>query len=75
MQKKFELPPTDLRCICDPKIFQFKDTSQVEPLDEVIGQQRAVQAIDFGLNKTLPRLNPWTKSSASKEPYRLSTLA
>jgi lon-related putative ATP-dependent protease len=57
MSKKFELQPTDLRCICDPKIFQFKDTSQVEPLDEVIGQQRAVQAIDFGLNMKSPGYN------------------
>ncbi|MGD8764711.1 MAG: ATP-binding protein, partial [Desulfobacteraceae bacterium] len=57
MSKKFELQPTDLRCICDPKVFQFKDTSQVEPLDEVIGQQRAVQAIDFGLNMKSPGYN------------------
>jgi lon-related putative ATP-dependent protease len=57
MPKKFELPPTDLRCMCDPKIFQFKDTSQIEPLDEVIGQQRAVQAIDFGLNMKSPGYN------------------
>ncbi len=57
MSKKFELQPTDLRCICDPKIFQFKDTSQLEPLDEVIGQQRAAHAIDFGLNMKSPGYN------------------
>ncbi len=34
--------PTDL--------FDFKDTSELEPLDNIIGQERAVQAIDFGLN-------------------------
>jgi lon-related putative ATP-dependent protease len=50
MLKKYELKPSDLRCICDPKIFKFKNTSQVKPLDEVIGQERAVQAIEFGLN-------------------------
>jgi lon-related putative ATP-dependent protease len=44
------LSPSDLRCICDPKIFTFKNTSEIEPLDEVIGQERAVQAIEFGLN-------------------------
>ncbi len=50
MKKKCELSFSDLRCICDPKVFTFKNTSEIEPLDEVIGQERAVQAIDFGLN-------------------------
>ncbi len=45
-----ELKASDLRCICDPKVFKFKNTSQIKPLDEVIGQQRAVRAIEFGLN-------------------------
>ncbi len=49
MAAKYELLPEDLRCACDPAIFKFKDTSEIEPLDEVIGQQRAVQAIRFGL--------------------------
>jgi lon-related putative ATP-dependent protease len=57
MSKPAELKPTDLRCICDPKTFSFKDTSEVEPLAEVIGQQRAVQAIDFGLNMKSPGYN------------------
>jgi hypothetical protein len=48
MSKKFELNISDLRLICDPKIFKFKNTSEVKPLDTVIGQERAVQAIDFG---------------------------
>ncbi len=50
MLKKYELKPADLRRICDSKIFKFKNTSEVKPLDEVIGQERAVQAIEFGLN-------------------------
>ncbi|MBW2408249.1 MAG: AAA family ATPase, partial [Deltaproteobacteria bacterium] len=50
MLKTYELKPADLRRICDPKIFKFKNTAEVKPLDEVIGQERAVQAIEFGLN-------------------------
>ena len=46
MINKYELKPADLRCICDPKVFKFKNTSEVKPLVEVIGQERAVQAID-----------------------------
>ena len=50
MSKKYEVKTADLRCICDPRVFKFKNTSQIKPLNEVIGQKRAVQAIDFGLN-------------------------
>ena len=50
MPKRFELEPSQLRAECDPEVFPFKDTREVEPLFGVIGQKRAVQAIDFGLN-------------------------
>jgi lon-related putative ATP-dependent protease len=50
MSKKFELKAADLRCVCDHRVFKFKNTSQIKPLDEVIGQERAVQALEFGLN-------------------------
>jgi lon-related putative ATP-dependent protease len=57
MKKKCELTPSDLRSICDPEMFTFKNTAEVNPLDEVIGQQRAVQAINFGLNMKSPGYN------------------
>ena len=57
MAAKYELLPEDLRCVCDPAIFKFKDTSEIEPLDEVIGQERAVQAIRFGLAMESPGYN------------------
>ncbi len=44
-----ELRPADLRCNCDPNLFTFNTTADLEPLDHVIGQERAVRAIDFGL--------------------------
>jgi lon-related putative ATP-dependent protease len=50
MSKKYELKAAELRCVCDPKVFKFKNTSEIKPLDEVIGQERAVQALEFGLN-------------------------
>jgi len=50
MPKKHELKASNLRCICSPKIFSFKKTSELKPLDKVIGQERAVEAIEFGLN-------------------------
>lgn len=57
MPKKNELKASDLRCICDHRVFKFKNTSEIKPLDEVIGQKRAVQAIEFGLSMKSPGYN------------------
>jgi len=57
MAKRLELHPSELRSTCDPSAFAFKDTSALEPLDVVIGQERAVQAIEFGLNMKSPGYN------------------
>jgi lon-related putative ATP-dependent protease len=57
MKETYELKGADLRCACDPDQFTFKSTAEIEPLDEVIGQERAVQAIDFGLNMKSPGYN------------------
>ena len=57
MVNRFELEPCDLRTICDPKTFAFKSTARLAPLEGVIGQERAVQAIDFGLNMKSPGYN------------------
>ena len=57
MKKKCGIKFSDLRSICDPKMFTFKNTAEVNPLDKVIGQERAVQAIEFGLNIKSPGYN------------------
>ena len=57
MKKKCELGVSDLRCLCKPSVFSFKTTSEIEPLNEVIGQERAVHAIEFGLNMKSPGYN------------------
>ena len=57
MKKALELESCDLRYICDADNFRFKNTADIDPLDEVIGQERAVQAIDFGLNMKSPGYN------------------
>ncbi len=55
--KPAELASSDLRNVCRVEQFHFMDTSEIEPLDEVIGQKRAVQSIDFGLNMKSPGYN------------------
>ena len=44
-----EIPLEELRCVCDPSVFTFETTADIDPLDQVIGQERAVRAIAFGL--------------------------
>ena len=44
------LHPDQLRSTCDPAFFPFETTADVEPLNAIIGQDRAVRAIEFGLD-------------------------
>ncbi len=44
------LTPDKLRAVCDPKKFNFETTEGLRPLKEVVGQERAIDAIDFGVN-------------------------
>ena len=48
--KDFEVPLSELRHACDPAEFPFATTAELAPADEVIGQARAVSAIEFGLS-------------------------
>ncbi len=43
------LPPAALRTPCDPGRFSFETTAELEPLDGVVGQDRAVEAVRFAI--------------------------
>ncbi len=43
------LSPADLYRACDPAHLGFETTSEVAPLDEIVGQPRAVEAVRFGV--------------------------
>src|SRR3990170_94557 len=47
---KYEVPVKKLRWECDPRIFDFECTKDLAPLREFVGQERAVRAVEFGLN-------------------------
>ena len=50
MQKERELNPDQLKCDCSLDDLDFKTTADLTPFDEgIIGQERAVEAVDFGL--------------------------
>ena len=49
MRKPYELTYTQLKNYCTPDSFSFQTTAELEPLEGIIGQERAVKAFDFGL--------------------------
>ncbi len=48
--KEREVPLSDLRHACNPSEFPFETTAELSTKEEVIGQVRAVKAIEFGLS-------------------------
>jgi hypothetical protein len=52
-----ELEPEALRRTFDPAALGFASTEEVEPLEALIGQQRASDAFAFGLDAEIPGYN------------------
>ena len=52
-----ELPAERLRWTCDPKIIAAKSTEELKPLDVMVGQPRAYQALLFGFQVKEPGFN------------------
>lgn len=57
MGKYFELRPEEVRMNCPIEVLPFETTDELEPLCEIIGQNRAVQAMEFGLQVHKPGYN------------------
>jgi lon-related putative ATP-dependent protease len=51
------LPAAALRPTCDPKTLGFKSTTELEPIDTLIGQDRALGAVRFGTGIDRPGYN------------------
>jgi predicted ATP-dependent protease len=54
---KFKVPVSMLTPSVDPTQLGFEDTSELEPLTDIIGQERAVEALEFGLSMKSPGFN------------------
>lgn len=52
-----ELKPEELRWKCDPKIFEFESTEDIEPIEGILGQERALKAIRLGVDLRSPGYN------------------
>jgi lon-related putative ATP-dependent protease len=44
-----QVPIDKLRNACDPKLLQCESTRDLKPLAEIVGQERAIRALKFGL--------------------------
>ena len=49
MKNKNELSYRDLKITCNPNIFNFETTEELESIRTGIGQDRGIQALEFGL--------------------------
>ncbi len=64
MKKKFSkakkyspLPSSELRWICDPDVFEFESTQSLEPIEGIIGQERALKSLRLGVDLYSPGYN------------------
>lgn len=55
--KHKELKPEELRWKCDPNIFEFESTEDIDPIEGIMGQERALKAIRLGVDLRSPGYN------------------
>ncbi|MEE8473462.1 MAG: ATP-binding protein [Dehalococcoidia bacterium] len=55
--ERYRVPVEKLRWRCDPLSFDFDCTDELTPLREFVGQDRAIQALEFGLMVDKPGYN------------------
>jgi lon-related putative ATP-dependent protease len=56
-KKHTELKPDELRWKCNPDVFEFSSTSDIEPIEGILGQERALKALRLGVELQGPGYN------------------
>ena len=71
MKNKNELDYKKLKMTCDPSVFQFETTENLEPITTGIGQERGIKALEFGLNVNIRGYNLYVEgpSGVGKTMY------
>ena len=59
-----ELSAEQVRKRCDPSVLNCDSTEELEPLERIIGQDRALRALKFGLNIPKPGFNIYVSGLA-----------
>lgn len=57
MKNKNELSYKDLKMTCNPSIFNFETTQELSSIQEGIGQDRGIKALEFGLQVNVKGYN------------------
>ena len=57
MKKRNELSYKELKMICNPNLFNFETTEELEPMVSGIGQERGIKALQFGINVDIKGYN------------------
>ncbi|MBR2787260.1 MAG: AAA family ATPase [Clostridia bacterium] len=57
MKKNNELSYKELKMICNPNLFTFETTAELEPIVSGIGQDRGIRALEFGVNVDIKGYN------------------
>lgn len=55
--KPSELKYSELRWKCNPKIFSFDTTGDLEPIEGIVGQEKALSALQLGVTMKSPGYN------------------
>ncbi|MGO9469784.1 MAG: Lon protease family protein [Isosphaeraceae bacterium] len=66
-----ELKPSDLAPVLDAQQLGFCTTAELEPLDEVIGQERALRAMEIGLSLPQRGYNVFATGISGTNPMEL----
>ena len=78
MRKRNELLPRDLKDICNPNVFEFETTAELEDTtDLVYGQERGIKALEFGTDINIKGYNLYLEgpSGTGKTMYTKKFLA
>src|SRR6516225_498959 len=65
------LKPQALYRRCDPRQFNFETTADVEDLKEIIGQARAVEALQFGIGIRREGYNLFSLGPSGTGKYKI----
>ena len=57
MKNKNELSYKELKMTCNPNVFNFESTEELESIQEGIGQDRGIKALEFGLQVNVKGYN------------------
>ena len=76
MKNKNEISYKNLKMVCDPEMFEFETTENLETITTGIGQDRGIKALEFGLNVDVKGYNIYVEgpSGVGKTMYTLNYL-